>query len=88
MQATVRGYALELRTYVMHGPLPARPGHGREAGDIRRDLAEYQRLAATQRQRDRLAASTPDAELGGPRATRDRGPTAPVRSSDLSALYD
>jgi PAS domain S-box-containing protein len=52
MQAKVRGYALELRTYLMHGSAAARQATAHEAADIQSDLAEYQRLAATQRQRD------------------------------------
>ena len=90
MQAKVRGYALELRTYLMHGSAAARQATAGEAGELRRDLAEYQRLAATQRQRDlarRFDIRWRELDDLGRRVIEapNGAPSAP---SDLSALYE
>jgi PAS domain S-box-containing protein len=52
MQRDVRGFSLGMRTYLLHGPDAARQAAARDAAVIDRGVAQYQRLAVTEHQRD------------------------------------
>ena len=90
MQAKVRAYALELRTFLMHDVAAARHAAARAADDIRSDLSEYQRLAATQQQRDlagRFDARWRELADFGRRVIEAPG-GASSALPDLAALYE